>query len=169
MSAKTISTLVAAILMIANFSAVSQTTPRGNKPAKATEAPPPAEEQSKSNGPEIKFSKLVHDYGVIYQDGDGESEFEFKNVGKEPLILSNVTSTCGCTVPSWPKEPIMPGKTAVIKVKYNTGRVGPINKTVTVLSNAEENPKVELRIQGQVKPKQEEALPDKQQSPMQAP
>jgi hypothetical protein len=61
----------------------------------------------------------------------------------------------------------MPGKTAVIKVRYNTERVGGINKSVTVQSNAVENPKVELRIQGTVKPKQEEALPDKQQSPMQ--
>jgi hypothetical protein len=161
MSTKTISTLVAAILVIASFYAVSQTTPKGNKPAKEEV------QQSKYNGPEIEFTRTVHDYGTIFQDANGECEFEFKNVGSEPLVLSNVRSSCGCTVPSWPKEPVMPGKTAIIKVKYNTGRVGPINKTVTVESNAVEKPKVELRIQGQVKPKQEEALPDKQQSPMQ--
>jgi len=168
MSTKTISTLVVAILLIANFSAISQTTPKGNKSVKSTEASVKEEvKQSKSNGPEIEFTKTVHDYGIIFEGGNGESEFEFKNVGSEPLVLSNVTSSCGCTVPSWPRDPIMPGKTAIIKVKYNTSRIGAISKTVTVLSNAVENPKVELRIQGQVKPKQEEALPDKQQSPMQ--
>ena len=166
MSKKTISMLVVAIL-IANFSAISQTTPKGKPAAKA----PVKEEvqQPKVNGPGIEFNKTVHDYGTIYQDGNGECEFEFKNVGSEPLVLSNVTSSCGCTVPSWPREPILPGKTAVIKVKYNTGRVGPINKTVSVLSNAVDNPNVTLRIQGQVKPKQEEALPDKPESPMSTP
>jgi hypothetical protein len=163
---KTVSTFVLAILVIASFSAVSQTTPKGNKPVK-TAAPPPEEEQSKSNGPEIKFYKLVHDYGTILEGSDGECEFEFKNIGKEPLVLSNVHASCGCTVPTWPKEPIMPGKTAVIKVKYATSRIGGINKTITVNSNAEENPKIELRIQGTVKSKQEETLPDKQESPMQ--
>ena len=165
MSTKKMSTLVLAILLIANFSAISQTTPKETKAAKT---PPAQEETSKSNAAEIEFVKKVHDYGVIFEGSDGTCEFEFKNVGKEPLILSNVTSSCGCTVPSWPREPIMPGKTSVIKVKYNTNRVGAISKSVTVLSNAEENPRVELRIQGQVKPKQEEALPDKQPSPMQA-
>jgi len=171
----TISMLVAAILVIANFSAISQTTP-DNKPVNPVKSPqkvvtPPKEDaksNSKSKAAEIEFVKVVHDYGTIYQNENGECEFEFKNVGKEPLTLSNVSSSCGCTVPSWPREPIMPGKTAVIKVVYNTNRVGGINKTVTVFSNAETNPKVELRIEGQVKPKQEEALPDKQQSPMQA-
>lgn len=161
MSTKTISTLVAAILVIASFSAVSQTTPKENKKADAVK------EEPKPKSAEIQFTKTVHDYGTIFEGGNGECEFEFKNTGKEPLVLSNVTSSCGCTVPSWPKEPVMPGKTAVITVKYNTNRVGPISKTVSVFSNAEENPKVELRIQGLVKSKQEEALPEKQQSPMQ--
>jgi hypothetical protein len=165
MSKKTISTLVLAALFAASFSAVGQTTnQKGSKPAAAV----PAKEEPKSNGADIEFVKTVHDYGVIFQDGNGECEFEFKNTGREPLVLSNVTSSCGCTVPSWPREPIMPGKTSVIKVKYNTNRVGPISKSVSVMSNSEEHPKVELRIQGQVKPKQEEALPDKEQSPMQA-
>jgi len=164
MSTKTISTLVVAVLLTASFSAISQTTPKG----KSAKAPVKEEvQQPKVNGPGIEFKKTVHDYGTIFQGANGECEFEFTNVGSEPLVLSNVQSSCGCTVPSWPREPILPGKTAVIKVKYNTDRVGGINKTVTVYSNAVDNPKVELRIQGQVKPKQEEALPDKQQSPMQ--
>jgi hypothetical protein len=166
MSRKTVSTFVVAILMIASFNAVSQTPPKEDKAAKPKTAAV-KEEPPKSNAAEIEFKKTVHDYGVIYEGGDGECEFEFKNVGREPLVLSNVTSSCGCTVPSWPREPIMPGKTAVIKVKYNTSRIGAISKTVTVHSNAEENPKVDLRITGQVKSKQEESLPEKQQSPMQ--
>jgi hypothetical protein len=85
---------------------------------------------------EIKFDKLEFDYGTIKQGGDPNGEFSFKNVGKEPLIISNCQGSCGCTVPSWPKEPIKPGASAVIKVHYDTKRVGPINKTVTVTSNS---------------------------------
>ena len=165
---KTVSTFVLAILMIASFSAVSQTTtPKGNKPAKAAAPPPPPVEELSTKGPEIKFNKLVHDYGTIVESSDGECEFEFKNTGNEPLVLSNVTASCGCTAPTWPREPIMPGKTAVIKVKYDTKRVGGINRTITVHSNAVENPRIDLRIQGTVKSKMEETLPDKQESPMQ--
>ncbi|MEI6577229.1 MAG: DUF1573 domain-containing protein [Bacteroidota bacterium] len=101
------------------------------------------------NQAEIKFTKLVHDYGKIEKEANGESEFEFQNVGKEPLVLSDARSSCGCTVPSWTREPILPGKKGSIKVKYDTKRVGPINKTVTVLSNAKTS-SVVLRIQGEV-------------------
>ena len=121
----------------------------------------------KGKGPEIAFDYLVYDYGQIYEGDPGTCEFTFKNTGKEPLVLSNVYSSCGCTVPDWPKDPIMPGKTSTIKVKYNT-RVGGINKTITVLSNAEENPKVELRITGNVKKKEEPTMPEKQPNSMQA-
>ena len=164
MSTKTISTLVVAILLIASFSANSQTTPKENKKA----VPAPAKEEPKSKSAEIQFTKTVHDYGTIFEGGDGECEFEFKNVGKEPLVLNNVTSSCGCTVPNWPKDPIMPGKSSSIKVKYSTSRVGGINKTITVISNAEENSKVELRITGNVKIKEESAYPEKQPNSMQA-
>jgi hypothetical protein len=88
------------------------------------------------NAPVITFEKTTHDYGTVTKGGDGTCEFKFKNNGIEPLILSNVTSSCGCTVPEWPREPILKGKSAAIKVKYDTNRVGPINKTITVLSNA---------------------------------
>lgn len=119
----------------------------------------------KAKVPEIQFDKTVHDYGNIMQGDNGECEFKFKNTGKEPLILSNVYSSCGCTVPSWPKEPIMPGKSDVIKVKYNTSRLGTINKKVTVISNAVNNP-VELFIKGNVSAKPAETLPEKTQSPI---
>jgi hypothetical protein len=101
------------------------------------------------NAPVINFEKTTHDYGTVTKGGDGTCEFKFKNTGVEPLILSNVTSSCGCTVPEWPREPILKGKSNTIKVKYDTNRVGPINKTVTVVSNATNTP-VQLHITGTV-------------------
>ncbi len=123
--------------------------------------------KKKSKAPVIQFDKTTHDYGNIMQGDNGECEFKFKNTGKEPLILTNVYSSCGCTVPVWPTEPIMPGKTAVIKVKYNTTRLGTINKKVTVVSNAE-NGTIELFIKGNVSAKPEETLPDKTSSPVES-
>jgi len=101
------------------------------------------------NAPVITFEKTTHDYGTVTKGGDGVCEFKFKNTGIEPLILNNVTSSCGCTVPEWPREPILKGKSASIRVKYDTNRVGPINKTVTVMSNAKVN-SIRLQIIGTV-------------------
>lgn len=108
--------------------------------------PAPAVNQ---NAPIITFEKTTHDYGTVTQGGDGNCEFKFKNNGVEPLILSNVSSSCGCTVPEWPRAPIMKGKTASITVKYDTNRVGQINKTITVMSNAS-NGSILLHIIGNV-------------------
>ena len=113
--------------------------------------------------PEITFETLVHDYGQINQGENGECEFVFKNTGKADLILTNCRSSCGCTVPSWPKDPIAPGKKASIKVKYNTNRVGAINKTITVESNATNN-RVILSIKGNVAAKPLEAAPENEGS-----
>ena len=99
--------------------------------------------------PEITFKEMVHDYGEVVKDGNGICEFEYKNTGKAPLMLTNVRSSCGCTIPSWSKEPLMPGKSANIKVKYNTKNVGTINKSITVESNAS-NGTVVLKITGKV-------------------
>lgn len=101
------------------------------------------------NAPIISFEKTTHDYGTVIKGGDGTCEFKFKNTGIEPLILSNVSSSCGCTVPEWPREPILKGKSASIKVKYDTKRLGPINKTVTVMSNAK-SAAIQLKIIGNV-------------------
>ena len=102
-----------------------------------------------SSQAEITFEKLVHDYGEVPRNGNGETTFTYKNTGKIPLILSNVRSSCGCTVPAWSREPLMPGQSASIRVKYNTANPGPINKTVTVESNAK-SARVVLRIAGKV-------------------
>jgi hypothetical protein len=115
---------------------------------------------SNPNAPKVEFEKLVHDYGTLHQYGDGNCEFRFTNTGKEPLVLSNVRSSCGCTVPDWPRKPILPGKSDVIKVKYATNRLGKINKSITVQSNAANSPIV-LRIAGNVIPKPKEEAPEK--------
>jgi hypothetical protein len=100
-------------------------------------------------GAKIKFEKSVHDYGTIDQHTDGGAEFVFVNEGTEPLIITNATGSCGCTVPEWSREPLAPGQKGSIKVMYDTKRVGNFQKTVTVTSNGSEEPIV-LRIQGVV-------------------
>ncbi|MBP5572571.1 MAG: DUF1573 domain-containing protein [Bacteroidales bacterium] len=118
--------------------------------------------KSVNNGPEIEFEKVVHDYGEIPFNGNGECEFRFTNTGNEPLIVQKPKSSCGCTVPSWPKEPILPGESDVIKVTYRTNRVGVINKSVTVTSNAVKNGTVVLRIKGKVLEQPTESMPEKE-------
>jgi len=112
-----------------------------------------------SNGPKIDFKKEVHDYGDIKYAADGTCTFEFKNTGTAPLIISNAKGSCGCTVPEWTKEPINPGKTGVITVKYDTKRPGAINKSVTITSNAVNEPTKVLRIKGNVGEKPEDMAP----------
>jgi hypothetical protein len=97
----------------------------------------------------IEFKSEVIDYGEIEQGSDGVRIFEFTNTGTVPLVITDVTSSCGCTIPEKPEGPIAPGKTGVIKVKYDTSKVGPIRKTVTVYSNAEE-PAKSIKIKGRV-------------------
>jgi len=111
------------------------------------------------DGAKIEFEKEVHDYGTIKNGADGTCSFDFKNTGNQPLIISNAKGSCGCTVPSWPKEPINPGQTATITVKYDTKRTGAINKSVTITSNAVNEPTKVLRIKGNVLPKPTGAAP----------
>ena len=103
------------------------------------------------NGPQIEFAEQVHDYGKVKKGGDGNCEFVFTNTGNEPLILSNVKASCGCTVPTWTKEPIMPGKTGTIKVRYNTNTSPQsFTKTITVSSNSINAPSLTLKIKGTI-------------------
>lgn len=92
---------------------------------------------------------LTFDYGKIKQNSDGMHEFVFKNTGNGPLIITNVKSSCGCTVPTYPKMPVKKGGKGKIDVKYDTKRIGIFNKTITVYSNAKNSP-IELRIKGEV-------------------
>ena len=89
------------------------------------------------------------DFGKIKQNSEGVHVFEFKNTGKDPLIITNVKSSCGCTVPTYPNEPVKKGDKGVISVKYDTKRIGVFNKTITVYSNAKNSP-VKLYIKGEV-------------------
>lgn len=124
------------------------------------------------NASEIEFDKSVindkgqveYNYGTISQNSDGNCEFKFKNVGKEPLVLSKVRSSCGCTVPTWPRKPIMPGEEETIKVKYDTRRLGRIYKSISIYSNAKNSP-VTARIAGNVV-KQDNMIPEKEGSPL---
>ena len=120
-----------------------------------------AQDTKNQLGPKIQFEKLEHNYGDVPYNGNGECEFRFTNTGTEPLLVQKPMSSCGCTIPSWPNEPILPGESDVIKVTYRTNRPGNINKTVTVTSNAIDNPTVVLRIKGRVLEQSSEALPEK--------
>lgn len=100
---------------------------------------------------EIFFETTTHDFGEIIEGSKAEFEFQFTNKGNAPLVLSNVSSSCGCTVPDWTKKPVNPRKKSEIMVKYNTNSLGTFNKTVTVYSNAKNSP-VKLIIKGNVVP-----------------
>jgi len=105
--------------------------------------------QKQIDGPVIKFEKMEYDYGTITQGADGNCVFKFKNTGNEPLIISDVRKSCGCTVPTWSTQPILPGQSGAIKLGYDTSKVGAFSKTITVISNAN-NPSEVLTIKGNV-------------------
>lgn len=121
--------------------------------AQSVPSPNPVNNQTvdNPNAPEMVFESETVDYGTIEYNSDGDRVFKFKNTGKEPLIIQSATGSCGCTVPVPPKDPVKPGETAVIKVHYDTKRVGNFEKTITVVSNAKTPSKV-LKIKGVVKP-----------------
>ncbi len=107
---------------------------------------------AQSGGPAFKFKEAnnTHNFGTVKEGADAVYSFEFTNVGQQPILIQEATSTCGCTMPDWPKAPILPGKTGKITVKYDTkNRVGTIDKTVFIKSNASRTP-VELKITGTV-------------------
>ena len=106
----------------------------------------------KVEGAGMVFVNETIDYGTIAHNADGKREFVFTNNGNKPLIITNTQGSCGCTVPTSPKEPIAPGAKGVIGVKYATDRVGPFTKTVTVTSNAQGQPTKMLTIKGTVLP-----------------
>ncbi|TCI94757.1 DUF1573 domain-containing protein [Tenacibaculum sp. M341] len=99
------------------------------------------------NAQEFKFDTEVIDYGKVAHGSEGKRTFEFTNVGEAPLIIKDVKSTCGCTVPSKPEKPIMPGEKGKIEVSYDTKRPGGFSKAITVYSNAKQERKM-LKIKG---------------------
>lgn len=89
-----------------------------------------------ADGPVMNLTSDVVDYGKIEQNSDPLRTFEFTNTGTAPLVITAAKGSCGCTVPKYPKEPIMPGATAEIEVRYDTARLGMFTKTVTLTTNA---------------------------------
>lgn len=136
------------IILLALFTVLGVTA--SNAQTKSTKV-------AKVEGAGMAFENEVIDYGNIAHNADGKREFVFTNNGNKPLIITNTQGSCGCTVPTSPKEPIAPGAKGIIGVKYATDRVGAFTKTVTVTSNAAGQPTKVLTIKGTV-------LPDGQKS-----
>lgn len=109
---------------------------------------------------EFKFETEVIDYGKIALGSEGKRVFEFTNVGDAPLVINDIRSTCGCTVPKKPEKPIMPGEKGQIEVSYDTKRPGGFSKAITVLSNAK-NERTILKIKGFI---DKDAAPAKEKS-----
>ena len=103
---------------------------------------------SQNTAPEIKFEKEFIDYGTIEPSSEGTRVFTFTNNGNAPLIIKNVQSSCGCTIPKKPEDPIDPGEKGEILVRYDTNRIGVFNKSIIVTSNANSDPIITLRITG---------------------
>jgi len=117
-------------------------------------------------GPAMEFEATTINYGKIEQGSDPYRIFNFKNTGTEPLVIKHAKGSCGCTVPTYPKEPILPGETGEIKVRYDTKRIGAFKKTVTLTTNAPQE-RTTLIIEGEVlkeKP-QPSGLPAKESNP----
>tara|TARA_B100000767_G_C19775341_1_gene542242 strand:+ start:685 stop:1068 length:384 start_codon:yes stop_codon:yes gene_type:complete len=105
---------------------------------------------SQKSGPKIEFESNEVDYGEIIKGSDGIRVFTFINSGDMPLEITKVYSSCGCTIPKKPENPIAPKEQGEIMVKYDTNRLGQIRKTITVNSNAINTPSVTLKIKGTI-------------------
>ena len=103
----------------------------------------------------IKFEENLIDYGEVEYDSDGKRTFKFTNIGEAPLVFNRISSSCGCTVPKKPDQPINPGDSAEIEVEYDTKRIGVFIKAISVSSNAV-NSNVVLRIKGEVREEEED-------------
>ena len=136
------------IILLAMLTVLGVTSSQAQETTKKIKANPA--KVAKVNGAGMVFVSETIDYGTIAHNADGKREFVFTNNGTKPLIITNAQGSCGCTVPSTPKEPIAPGAKGVIGVKYATDRVGAFTKTVTVTSNAEGQPTKILTIKGVV-------------------
>ena len=120
------------------------------KPASEPKKDEKTTQVTNPNAATVDFQEESYNFGEVSEGPQVTHEFKFTNNGKEPLILANVKASCGCTTPSWPKDPILPGKDATILVTYNTqGRPGTFNKSITITSNASVPSKV-IYIKGEV-------------------
>ncbi|MDD3004205.1 DUF1573 domain-containing protein [Flavobacterium sp.] len=146
--------LFSALALFAFSNSNAQEAPKKAAKAKITKTIAP-----KVQGAGITFESETIDYGTIEHKADGNRQFVLTNDGTEPLVIVNAQGSCGCTVPTVPKEPIAPGANGVIGVKYDTNRPGPFTKTITVTSNSKTSPTKVLTIKGNVKPAPATAAP----------
>ncbi len=145
-------TLLIAMLVFSFASAQENVTDKAMQPSSTAPAFIVDENNNviETTKPVMAFPSESHDFGEVPEGEKYTHEFTFTNNGKEPLIISNVKASCGCTTPEWPKEPIMPGETSAITAVYNSkGRPGPFNKSITITSNAYK-PTKRLFIKGKV-------------------
>ena len=136
--------VMASVLLFVFTAGYSQNT--------SNQTAPKTDDKAKVNGPVAKFDKMVFAFGEIPQGTPATTKFIITNDGNEPLIIASAKASCGCTTPSYTQDPVLPGKTAEINVSYNAAVLGDFDKTVTVKTNAGDQPVV-LRIQGKVVPK----------------
>lgn len=146
-----------ALISTGAFAQAGKKSTKKATPAKmAATTPAPAVTAPKVQGPDMTFESMTVDFGNIEQDSDPFRFAKFTNNGTEPLLIKSANGSCGCTVPTWPQTPILPGESGEIKVRYDTHRVGPINKTVTVNTNIEGKSFV-LSVKGEIKAKAADA------------
>ena len=127
-------------IAFANAQENKMSAPATNVPATAVD----------KNAPDLKFDIETYDFGTIKQGDKVTHDFDFVNTGKEPLVISQATGSCGCTVPQWPKEPVTKGSKSTIHVEFNsTGKMGMQDKTVTITSNSKSGQKI-LHLKGNV-------------------
>ena len=136
----------------------------GATPSSAVASPaatPVADTKPEGPLPSFEFATTDHDFGTIKEGDKVEYTYSFKNTGEAPLIIQNAQPSCGCTVPTWPKEPILPGESSQIEIRYATNRLGKINKNVTITTNEEgENATHKINVVGNIlKPASEESAP----------
>lgn len=119
-----------------------------------------ADEAPAVDGPVMTFETTTVAYGEIDKGSDPLRVVAFTNTGNQPLVINNARGSCGCTVPNWPKEPIMPGQSSQIEIRYDTKRVGPINKTVKIKTNEGDDVQHILYVKGKINDvKPEESVP----------
>jgi hypothetical protein len=114
--------------------------------------------QEVTKGPQIFIESETHNFGEIDYASNGNHTYVVKNTGNEPLLIERVSPSCSCSVSDWNKEPILPGETAKINIKYDTKRTGPFNKSFTLVSNAVNQPTMILKIKGTVLPAKETVM-----------
>jgi hypothetical protein len=143
----------------ATATAKPATAATAQKPAASAQKPAATTTTAPAADQGYKFDKTDHDYGKIQKGSDPYCEFQLTNTGKTPLVIQEAHGSCGCTVPEYPKEPIAPGKTVTVKVRYDTNRVGPFEKQVTMTFQGKDQPAV-LHIHGTVEaPVSEQPFP----------